>query len=106
MAKAVEAQLGDLHGAIAQVMTQQVLMKEDVTEIDEDGQVNVTGEQVFNATPALLAVAAKFLKDNSITADVSVDTNMGALKAALDKKQLSSRRGLPDASAAAQADVH
>ena len=101
--KATEGKLSTLHGAIAQVMTSQVLMTEEATEINNDGELVGTGEQMYNATPALLAVAAKFLKDNSITADVAMDTNLSGLKDVLDKKQLNSRRALPDPTEVAKA---
>ena len=56
---------------------------------------------VKTATPALLATAARFLKDNDITCDVEQDDNMGSLREALGRKQKKSR--LTDASEAAKA---
>lgn len=89
--KATEAKLSSLHGALARVMTEQVLTREAVTEFDVDGIEQPTGETFFSASPALLATAAKFLKDNSITADIQADTNLGELEEALAKKQKRSR---------------
>jgi hypothetical protein len=56
---------------------------------------------VKTATPALLATAARFLKDNDITCDMGQDENMGGLRDALSKKQKKSR--LADASNEAKA---
>lgn len=104
MAKSPENELSDLHGNIARVMTEQVLKKEAVCTFDDDGNQVPTDEEEYTATPALLAVAAKFLKDNHITADIKTDTNMGNLKAALNKKNKHSQtqaRRLATPSAAA-----
>ena len=91
MSKATEDQLGVLHGAIAQVLTEQVQMKEEQTILNLDGEVEGTGEMLYCVSPATLAVAAKFLKDNAITSDVTLDKNMSALTEALAKKQKHSR---------------
>ena len=59
---------------------------------NEDGQlVETGGDDVYSASPALLAVAAKFLKDNQITCDAKLDSNMGKLEDALANKQKHSR---------------
>lgn len=104
MGKANEKKLGDLHGLVAQVFTEQVGMKEEETVINLDGEVEGTGEMLYNASPALLAAAMKFLKDNSITADITLDENMGNLAEALAKKQKHSR--LKDPTNAAAEDMH
>ena len=103
MSKASEKLLGDLHGAIARVLTEQILMTEEETIINLEGEVETTGEQLFSCVPATMATAIKFLKDNAITCDVTVDVNMGNLAEALSKKQKHSR--LKDAAQAA-AEVH
>lgn len=103
MSKATELALGELHGAVATVLTAQILQEEAVTELDEEGCVVETGEMVYNASPALLAAAMKFLKDNDITADKKVDKNMDSLANALSKKQKQSRLG--DATNAAKLSV-
>jgi hypothetical protein len=91
MSKASEKLLGDLHGAVAKVLTDQVLVTEEIQELDEEGMPYGTGEMTFAASPATLATAIKFLKDNQITCDIKVDKNMGNLADALSKKQRRSR---------------
>tara|TARA_R110002020_G_scaffold375177_1_gene586394 strand:- start:82 stop:396 length:315 start_codon:yes stop_codon:yes gene_type:complete len=104
MSKASEKLLGELHGAVAKVLTDQVLVQEEVQELDLEGVPVGTGEMEFTASPATLATAIKFLKDNSITCDIKVDKNMGNLAEALGKKQRHSR--LNDGKAAALQEVH
>ena len=101
MAKATETKLAALHNAVAQVLTEQVLHEEEETTFDGEGETVSTGEMVKTATPALLATAARFLKDNDITCDMGQDENMGGLRDALSKKQKKSR--LADASNEAKA---
>lgn len=91
MSKATEHALGELHGAIAKVLTDQITMQEEVQELDLEGMPFGTGEMAYTASPATLATAIKFLKDNSITCDIRVDKNMGGLAEALAKKQRHSR---------------
>lgn len=91
MSKATETLLGDLHGAVARVLTDQVLVQEEIQELDADGVPQGTGEMLYAASPATLATAIKFLKDNTITCDIKVDKNMGSLAEALGKKQRHSR---------------
>lgn len=91
MSKATEKKLSALHGAVADVLTHQVLAQEEVQELDDEGCPVGTGEMDYTASPALLAAAMKFLKDNSITADIKVDKNMSNLADALAKKQKHSR---------------
>lgn len=99
MAKASEGQLGELHGAVAMVLTEMVTAKEEVQELDMDGMPFGTGEMQYTASPALLAAAMKFLKDNDITCDIKVEKNMTKLADALAQKQQHSR--LSDGGAAA-----
>jgi hypothetical protein len=91
MSKASEKLLGELHGAVAKVLTDQILVTEEVQELDADGMPYGTGEVAYSATPATLATAIKFLKDNSITCDIKVEKNMSNLADALAKKQRHSR---------------
>jgi len=91
MSKATETKLGELHGAVAQVLTQQILVQEEIQELDEEGMPVGTGDMQYSASPATLATAIKFLKDNSITADIKVEKNMSNLADALAKKQRHSR---------------
>lgn len=86
MGKSTENELSELHGAIARVMTQQVL--EEITITDEEGNV----QTIMNASPALLGVAAKFLKDNNVTASIEDDENLGELAESLRQKR--AKRGL------------
>lgn len=105
MSKASESKLAALHGAVAEVLTAQVSHKEELTTFDEEGNEVATGQEVYSATPATMAAAIKFLKDNSITCDVETNKNMNNLKEVLDKKQKNSAR-LESAQAAAQSIQH
>lgn len=95
MSKANEHKLGDLHGAVAKVLSAQITHEEE--EMNFDGES--TGNMVYTATPATIAAAIKFLKDNQITCDAEVDENMNNLRESLAKKQRHSR--LKDAGQAA-----
>lgn len=99
MSKANENKLGDLHGAVAQVLTAQVSHQQEEMDFDADGNEVSTGNMVYTAQPATIAAAIKFLKDNQITCDVEVDENMNNLRESLAKKQRHSR--LKDAGQAA-----
>ena len=101
MAKATESKLAALHNAVAQVLTEQVLHEEEETTFDGEGETVGTGIMLKTATPALLATAARFLKDNDITCDVEQDENMSGLKDLLSNKQRHSR--LKDATDEAKA---
>jgi len=91
MTKASESKLAALHNAVATVLTEQVLHEEEETEFDGEGESIGTGVMVKTATPALLATAARFLKDNDITCDVEQDENLSGLKDVLANKQRHSR---------------
>lgn len=91
MSKATESKLSALHGAVADVLTAQVLHREAEVKYDADGNEVPTGNEVFTAGPATIAVAVKFLKDNNITCDIEVDKGMNTLKDALAQKQKHSR---------------
>lgn len=67
MSRASEDKLGRLHEQLAEVLTE-CIKPQDVEEVDkETGQP--TGKTIrLMPSPAHLAVAAKFLKDNEITA--------------------------------------
>lgn len=62
-----KSELDELHRLLARAFTQ--------------GIENDLEDVVFN--PAFLSAAAKFLKDNEITAEVKSDEDLGALSAAL-----------------------
>jgi hypothetical protein len=104
--RASESALAELHNAVAKVLTDQVQYTEPETQIDGEGNFVETGGEVYSASPATLATAIKFLKDNQITCDIEQDENMGSLREALSKKQRHSR--LKDADLAAQSmnDMH
>lgn len=65
---ATESQLAKLHATLAKVIEEQLQEKILVNkeEVDEDG---VEEQWMFTASPALLTVASRFLKDNDIVAD-------------------------------------
>ena len=79
-------ELEGLHEAVAKVLADKV--SEKGTYISDDGK-EVHG---YIASPAMLAQAIKFLKDNHVTAEVAVDTNLGRLEEALKHKEHKGRR--------------
>lgn len=91
MSKASETKLAELHSAVATVLTAQISHQEEEMNFDEDGNEVATGNTVYTAAPATIAAAIKFLKDNQITCDIEVDTNMNNLRESLAKKQRHSR---------------
>ncbi len=101
MTKASETKLAALHNAVAQVLTEQVLHEEEETNFDGEGEIVGTGNMVKTASPALLATAARFLKDNDITCDIEQDENLNGLRDVLANKQRHSR--LKDAKEEAKA---
>jgi hypothetical protein len=105
MSKASEDKLGELHGAVAQVLKEVVTHQEAAVEYDAEGNAECTGEMQYTASPAMMATAVKFLKDNSITCDVSQDENMNTLRDALAKKQKRSRLDAKD-DVAASLEMH
>lgn len=95
MSKATESKLSTLHGVIADVLIAQVSHQEDDVTYDEEGNAIPTGKKVYVAAPATIAVAVKFLKDNSITADIEQNKNLESLADVLANKQRRSRMGNP-----------
>ena len=91
MSKATETKLGELHGLVSDVLCSQLSQEEDVVEYDKDGVMMKTGERVKSASPATIAAAIKFLKDNNITSDIDKDENLTKLSDVLAKKQTQSR---------------
>jgi hypothetical protein len=100
MSKATEAALATLHGAVAETLTAQVTHETEELTFDEDGNPEHSDVMVRSASPATLAAAIKFLKDNSITCEIGENTNMNNLRSELAKKQKRSR--MTDATIAAQ----
>lgn len=90
MAKVGEGQLVNLHEVVAKVIACQVEATEEF--LDEEGELQV----MFTASPALLSVATKFLKDNSITCAIEEDANLGKLEAIFAGKQKKGRLTLHD----------
>ena len=82
MAKIKETELGGLLNALAAVLKSQIA--DTAHEIAEDG---TEGEEYYTATPALLTVAARFLKDNGITCAIEDSEDMNDLKAELAKRK-------------------
>jgi hypothetical protein len=66
---ATEKALAGLHATLAKVIDDQLsdMMVINSEEVEEDGVDEV---RMYTASPALLTVAARFLKDNDVTADV------------------------------------
>ena len=91
--KATEDVLSKLHGYVAEALSAQVSHQSEETTFDEEGNEVGTGEMVYDASPATIAAAIKFLKDNQITCDIAVDENMNNLRETLANKQKRSRLG-------------
>lgn len=88
MAKASEASLGDLHGAIAEGLTE--VIENGVTlGIGEDGKpIKAT------ASPAFFAAGIAFLKNNNITADPGTNDKLKNLQDKLQNKRQDSKNRL------------
>lgn len=75
-------ELGELHKVVANVLSKQV--GQIFEEKNEEG---VIVDRYYAATPALLTVAARFLKDNDITCEIEDSKGMSDLQAELDKRK-------------------
>lgn len=84
--KASEKDLDNLQGNLAKVMSEQVLYTEKAIELNDEGEMSA-GEERFIASPALLGVIEKFLKNNSIITNISTNENLQQLQQALDKRK-------------------
>lgn len=84
MTKATESELNTLHAVVARVLKNQLEKHETVT---------IDGEEVEldTVSPAMVAQAIKFLKDNSITTTAESDDNLNSLKETLENKQKKGR---------------
>jgi hypothetical protein len=87
---------------VSDVLCSQLAAEEEVMAYNEDGELVGTGTNVRTASPATLAAAIKFLKDNSITSEIDKDENLSNLAAKLAKKQKQSRLDTDDAGKAAK----
>jgi ribosomal protein L21 len=83
---ASENKLASLHDIVADVLTAQVGDKELYEEADENGKI-ISSKELFTATPALLTVAARFLKDNEITCEVGQSKKTSKLKDRLAERK-------------------
>jgi hypothetical protein len=93
--KATESKLSTLHGVVADVLTAQLSHQVEDVKYDEDGEAVPTGVMMYTASPATVAAAIKFLKDNSITADIEQNENLNSLREVLANKKKRSRLGNP-----------
>ena len=89
--KATENKLGELHAVVATVLASQLSHQEEGTDFNDEGEMVPNGEMQYSASPAVIAAAIKFLKDNDITADAEQDENLSNLRDVLAKKQKHSR---------------
>ena len=100
--KAKDVQLNGLHSTVAMVLNEQVGYKDKDITYDENGD-EVEGVERFSASPATLAAAIKFLKDNSITCDIAQEENLDNLRSRLgNKSKHSDSAGLGDPRVAAK----
>lgn len=83
----LETDLNALHQLVAQTLAEELERKP--TPIEIDGTM-ITPEQ--SISPALLAQAIKFLKDNSITSTPEEDENLESLRDTLKNKSKHSTR--------------
>ena len=82
---ASEKQLGDLHKEIANAFTEQVAGYDEPIINAEGEDTGVTKK--VRPSPALLAAAVTFLKNNNITADANKNTALIELNEALAAKR-------------------
>lgn len=78
---ASESKCAALHDILFDVLTEQV--SERVIEEQEDG----SEKELYTATPALLTVALKALKDNEITCQAEDNNKVNALQEQLAKRK-------------------
>lgn len=89
---AKEERLAHLHVQLTEVLITQVSEEREFTD-EETG----TTEKVFTATPALLTIAAKFLKENNITCQPAEGSKLDTLRDKLQKRRLASVTPLREA---------
>lgn len=77
--------MGDLHAKLARVLDQMMEPVVHPAVLDEDGG-EIKAAWVEQPAATVLAVAAKFLKDNSIFSGVEEDSNLKALKEKLAQR--------------------
>ena len=81
---ASDSKLSALHEALATVIAAQV--QATMQEFDEKGNV-IEGAESYSATPALLTVAARFLKDNNITCTIEDSKGLSTLNDELAERK-------------------
>ena len=91
MSKATQDKMNELHGMVADVLKEQIANVEEETVFTEEGLEVGTGKFKYTASPATIASAIKFLKDNDTTCDIEQDENMNGLRDLLSHKQKRSR---------------
>ena len=87
MSKKTDKELGVLLNALAIVLESQVSETAKVLTMDADGKEVEGVEEYYTATPALLTVAARFLKDNGITCAIEDNKHTQGLKDELAKRK-------------------
>lgn len=87
MSKATEDKMNKLHGQLAETLTTMVKVR---TVIRTDKEGNEYEEDV-DPSPAALAVAAKFLKDNAVTMTPEQSTAVDELEDALTKRRAANK---------------
>lgn len=81
-----ETVLGALHDAVTRALIEGVKERTLPAYMDPDTGVEVSGD-TLPPSAAILTVAAKFLKDNNITCEPSVDNELGELERLMVEKQ-------------------
>lgn len=87
MSKASEKQMDTLHGALAKTLTRMVEVR-TIHKVTSDGD---PVEEEVEPSPAALAVAAKFLKDNSIFSTPEQNNALAELGDKLRKRRPSAQ---------------
>jgi len=100
MGKANEERMSDLHGQVAESLTEILAEREDVVTYDDDGNEVPTGKTKLTAAPSYFTAAITFLNNNKVTMDKKVNNNMNRISDLIGEKQNKSRLGDPKAAAA------
>lgn len=94
---ASEAKLNEVHNLLADTLIARLKgVERESTEFDEDGE-GTTVKTLVLASAAELAVAAKFLKDNSVTMQPGEGNKLGELQDQLRAKRQFNKRDLTEA---------
>jgi hypothetical protein len=96
-----EVALGELHNAVAKVLTKALEGQELPGYFDEDKQEEVDGGFI-PPSAAIIAAATKFLKDNNITCTPSKDNALGDLEDAMKRRQAKRQANKADLAAATE----